>query len=92
MMQGSDPARPEVDPMVLEAVKSVRDRFGAAGLRHLVTLAQDELTRVEQAEAHLAAIDEPAQPASPAEPLDAADTQAWLAYTEQAPDEDAERS
>ncbi|NDL58171.1 hypothetical protein [Phytoactinopolyspora mesophila] len=88
MMQGSDPARPEVDPMVLDAVKTVRDRFGAVGLRHLVTLARDELARVEQAEAQLGSIDQTDPVVEPtAGPLDVADTQAWLAYTEQDPEE-----
>ncbi|WP_129668814.1 hypothetical protein [Phytoactinopolyspora endophytica] len=81
-MQGSEP-NPEADPMVVDAVQIVRDRFGAVGLRSLIALASQELVRVEEAEARLAAIENTEQPAAPAsEPLDAADTQAWLAYTE----------
>ena len=78
--------------MVLDAVKTVRDRFGAVGLRHLVTLAKDELARVEQAETHLASIDQTDPLARPAAtgPIDVADTQAWLAYTEQDPGEGQE--
>lgn len=92
MTQGPDQARSEVDPMVVDVVKTVRDRFGAVGLRNLVTLAQDELARVEQAEMHLATIDRP-EPAAVPESFDAADTQAWLAYTELAPDlESGDRS
>lgn len=86
MMQGPESTRSDVDPMVLEAVKSVRDRFGAVGLRSLITLAGDELARVEQAEAQLAGIDRTAPPSERAnEPLDAADTQAWLAFTDTDP-------
>jgi hypothetical protein len=91
MVHGSEPTRPEVDPMVLDVVKTVRDRFGAVGLRHLVTLAKDELARVEQAEVHLASIDQGDPVARPASSgLDVADTQAWLAYTEQDPEESQE--
>ncbi|WP_157987679.1 hypothetical protein [Jiangella endophytica] len=61
----------------------MRDRFGAEGLRDLMALAQMELRNVEAAERRLAALSEPA--AAP-EPVDAADTQAWLAYTEVDPE------
>lgn len=44
-----------VDPAVAEAVHSVRDRFGAAGLRDLITLAGYELDVAEQALASLRA-------------------------------------
>ena len=37
------------DPTVVEAVHSVRDRFGAAGLRDMIALAQVELDVAEQA-------------------------------------------
>lgn len=83
------PQTPEVDPMVTTAVTNVRDRFGAEGLRDLMALAQLELRNVEAAEQRLAALSEPV--AAP-EPVDAADTQAWLAYTEVDPDpEDGRR-
>lgn len=38
-----------VDPTVVEAVHSVRDRFGAAGLRDMLALARVELDVAEQA-------------------------------------------
>jgi hypothetical protein len=77
------PHTPAADPMVVDAVNGVRDRFGAEGLRDLLAVARAELGRVEQAERDLAAIDQPGPAA--AEPLSAADTQAWLAYTEAEP-------
>lgn len=86
MMQGSEPSSSEVDPMVLEAVKAVRDRFGAVGLRSLITLANDELVRAERAETRLAGLDRAEPSAGPATGnLDVADTQAWLAFTEDDP-------
>ena len=77
------PATQDVDPMVTAAVKNVRDRFGSEGLRDLMALAQMELRNAEQAERRLA-YDEPAS--SSTGPLDAADTQAWLAFTEAEPE------
>ncbi len=48
-----DPVHAEVethiDPRVAEAVHGVRDRFGAGGLRDLITLASYELDLAEQA-------------------------------------------
>lgn len=44
-----DEVEEHVDPAVAEAVHSVRDRFGAAGLRDLITLAGYELEVAEQA-------------------------------------------
>lgn len=79
------PATPEVDPMVTAAVRNVRDRFGAEGLRDLMALAQRELHTVEEAERRLAAYSEPS---NDAEPPDSADTQMWLAYTESERDTD----
>ncbi|PZF85260.1 hypothetical protein [Jiangella anatolica] len=73
--------------MVTTAVMNVRDRFGAEGLRDLMALAQMELRNVEAAERRLATLSEPAA----AEPVDAADTQAWLAYTEVDPDPGTDR-
>lgn len=79
----------DVDAMVAEAVRTVRDRFGPEGLRDLVALANVEIERTEQAAAALGA--------GSLEPLatqsgDSADTQAWMAYTGQesdrAPDAD----
>ncbi|SDU43828.1 hypothetical protein SAMN04488563_1742 [Jiangella alkaliphila] len=84
------PQTPDVDPMVTTAVMNVRDRFGAEGLRDLMALAQMELRNVEAAEQRLAALAEPAVAAEP-EPVDSADTQAWLAYTEAAPDHEDDR-
>ena len=39
----------EPDPAVVDAVEHVRDRFGAAGLRDMIKLAQHELVTVEEA-------------------------------------------
>ncbi|MBD0292373.1 MAG: hypothetical protein ICV70_02195 [Jiangellaceae bacterium] len=75
----------DVDAMVAEAVRSVRDRFGADGLRDLVALARAEIDRSERAVD--GRLDELAEPtAAPAETLDSADTQAWIAYTESNPE------
>ncbi len=53
----SDPVHAEVethvDPAVAEAVHSVRDRFGTAGLRDLITLAGYELDAAARALASL---------------------------------------
>ena len=83
------PTTPEVDPLVVMAVRNVRDRFGAEGLRDLMALAQMELRSVEEAERRLAALQDTA--ARPAEPVDSADTQAWLAYTEVDPARDTDQ-
>ncbi|HEX6234626.1 MAG TPA: hypothetical protein VFZ63_15975 [Jiangellaceae bacterium] len=64
-------ANPDVDRMVSDAVRNIRDRFGVAGLRDLVTLATAELQRAEQLTDRAAAQDT----------NDMADTQAWMAFT-----------
>lgn len=64
-------ANPDVDRMVSDAVRNIRDRFGVAGLRDLVTLATAELQRAEQLADRAAAQDT----------NDMADTQAWMAFT-----------
>jgi hypothetical protein len=74
----------DVDAMVADAVRSVRDRFGADGLRDLVALARLEIDRSERALADLSAVDVPASLRDP-EP-GAADTQAWIAYTAEEPE------
>jgi hypothetical protein len=71
----------EVDAMVADAVRSVRDRFGADGLRDLVELATAEIRSSERAVADLAELD--TRSSTPDPGLGAADTQAWIAYTEQ---------
>lgn len=43
----------DVDPVILDAVTLVRDRFGADGLRDLVLLSQQEILRVEAAMSEL---------------------------------------
>lgn len=48
-----DEVETHVDPAVADAVHSVRDRFGAAGLRDLMTLARYELDLAEHALATL---------------------------------------
>lgn len=67
-------ATPEMDRMVIDAVRNVRDRFGADGLRDLVTLANNELRRTEEAAERLTA-------ATQSEHPDIGDTQAWMAFT-----------
>ncbi len=74
----------DVDAMVADAVRSVRDRFGADGLRDLVALATAEIQSSERAVADLGEIDAPAS--QPESGLDAADTQAWIAYAVQEPE------
>jgi hypothetical protein len=64
-------ANHDVDRMVADAVRNIRDRFGTAGLRDLVALATTELRRAEQAIDGAAAQDT----------TDMADTQAWMAFT-----------
>jgi hypothetical protein len=64
---------PDVDRMVVDAVRNVRDRFGVDGLRDLVNLATTELRRAERAAAELAENQQ--------EPTDMGDTQAWMAFT-----------
>ena len=78
----------DVDAMVADAVRAVRDRFGADGLRDLVALAQSELESSERAVADLAPTAEPEPQQDSA--LGAADTQAWIAYTVQETEPDAE--
>ncbi len=57
----SEPGQ-DVDPVVAEAVISVRDRFGASGLRDMIALAETELARVEAALAELADAVRPEEP------------------------------
>ena len=83
-----DPTTPEVDPLVIDTVNRVRDRFGAEGLRDLIALATSELGRVEKAERELARLNAERAPSTEPPLLDSADTQAWLAYTEAEPSAD----
>lgn len=57
---------PGTDPLIAHNVKTIRDRFGADGLRSLIALAQHELTQVEAAQQ--------------ADQQDPADTAVWMAY------------
>ncbi len=88
MDPNTQPATAEVDPMVTAAVQNVRDRFGSEGLRDLIALAQMELRNVEEVEQGLATYGRPASSAGGGDAGggDAADTQAWLAFTEVEPD------
>jgi hypothetical protein len=74
--------------MVADAVKTVRDRFGADGLRDLVALASEEIRSSELAVADLGEVSEPTS--QPHQGLGTADTQAWIAYTVQEPDADGD--
>ncbi len=39
----------QIDPLIVDAVENIRDRFGAPGLADLISLAQRELTVAEKA-------------------------------------------
>ncbi len=54
----------EVDPLVRDAVRDIRDRFGADGLRDVIALAQQELVGA------LAAADELAKPGMAGDAVD----------------------
>jgi hypothetical protein len=77
----ADPVHQEVethvDPAVAEAVHGVRDRFGARGLRDLITLASYELDVAEAAAASLA---------TPDAADEGADDAAWADFRAQDPD------
>lgn len=66
------------DTLVVQTVRTIRDRFGVAGLRDLVELASRELREAEHA-AQGAGAPPPRQMADPAG--DVADTQQWIAFT-----------
>lgn len=66
------------DALVIQTVRTIRDRFGVEGLRDLVELATRELREAEQAQSGATAA-APHQREDPAG--DVADTQAWLAFT-----------
>lgn len=78
-----DPVHQEVethvDPAVADAVHQVRDRFGARGLRDLITLASYEL---EVAETAFAALN------APVSPDEAQIDQAFAGYVQEGQDED----
>jgi hypothetical protein len=78
----------DVDAMVADIVKTVRDRFGADGLRDLVALASEEIRSSERAVADLGEVGEPTS--QPDQGLGTADTQAWIAYTVREPDADGD--
>ena len=75
----------DVDAMVADAVRNIRDRFGPEGLRDLVQLASLEIDRTERAVESLGEQAEPSG-ATSERALDAADTQAWIAYTDRDPE------
>ena len=75
----------DVDAMVADAVTNIRDRFGPEGLRDLVQLASLEIDRTERAVENLGVEAEPGG-ATSARAFDAADTQAWIAYTDRDPE------
>ena len=78
----------DVDAMVADAVRTVRDRFGADGLRDLVALATAEIRSSERAVADLGEVSEPTSRQD--QGLGAADTQAWIAYTVRETDAEAD--
>jgi hypothetical protein len=75
----------DVDAMVADAVRNIRDRFGPEGLRDLVQLASVEIDRTERAVESLGAGAEPSG-ATSERAFEAADTQAWIAYTDRDPE------
>lgn len=66
------------DTLVVQTVRTIRDRFGAEGLRDLVELATRELREAERAGPGDGA-PAPRQMEDPAG--DVADTQQWIAFT-----------
>jgi hypothetical protein len=84
----TEPSTPEVDPMVADAITAIRDRFGAEGLRDVISLATIELARVMEAEKQLSALNAEREAAAVADRPPSDDTQAWLAYTEAEPTAD----
>ena len=77
----------DVDAMIVDAVRNVRDRFGSDGLREMIALANREINGAERAVAGLGT-DTPV--AGSAAGYDSADTQAWIAYTGQDSDHAAD--
>ncbi|HEU0214960.1 MAG TPA: hypothetical protein VFR13_12790 [Jiangellaceae bacterium] len=75
----------DVDAMVADAVRNIRDRFGPEGLRDLVQLASVEIDRAERAVESLGVDAEP-MGTTAERAFDAADTQAWIAYTDREPE------
>jgi hypothetical protein len=66
------------DTLVIQTVRTIRDRFGVEGLRDLVELATRELREAERA----VPADGAAAPRQWEDPAgDMADTQAWIAFT-----------
>jgi hypothetical protein len=47
----------QVDPVIVDAVENISNRFGAQGLCDLIALARDELARAEAALKELSALD-----------------------------------
>lgn len=79
----------DVDAMVVDAVRSVRDRFGADGLRDLVALATAEIQSSERAVADLGELSTPSIPRESGPEV--ADTQSWIAYIQEPePDDDGD--
>lgn len=66
------------DTLVVQTVRTIRDRFGVEGLRDLVELATRELREAERA-APIGGSAAPRQEEDPAG--DVADTQQWIAFT-----------
>lgn len=65
------------DTLVIQTVRTIRDRFGAEGLRDLVEHATRELREAERAAPGAVAAARPLEdPAG-----DVADTQQWIAFT-----------
>jgi hypothetical protein len=77
----------DVDAMIVDAVRNIRDRFGSDGLREMIALADREINGVERAVAGLGA---DTVAAGSAAGYDSADTQAWITYTGQDSDHAAD--
>jgi hypothetical protein len=72
-----------VDPLVINAVESVRNQLGADGLRSLIELARREVDRTEAAWAELGSSDDSGPPQTPGE-----DTRQFQAFVNEGDTED----
>ncbi len=48
----------EMDPVIVDAVENISNRFGSQGLCDLIALARDELAKAEAALQELSGLDE----------------------------------
>ncbi len=48
----------QIDPVIVDAVHNISNRFGAPGLADLIALAREELTKAEAALEELSALED----------------------------------